>query len=203
MSRQKSPVPRPQYYTTNEVAVTFGVSNQTVVNWVNSGRLSAHKTLGGHRRISIDALLTFARTNRYPLPPHLAYGGEAPRKKKILVVDDQVDFSDMVSEYLTAREDLEVWAANSGFAAGREVERFKPDLILMDLMMPDLDGFEVNRMLRNDPRTSHIPVIACTAFYDPNVARRISEEQFDGFIEKPLKLDQLLDLIRNRLQLAQ
>ena len=73
--------------------------------------------------------------------------------------------------------------ADSGFQAGFTVARFKPDLILMDLMMPDMDGFEVHRTLREDPDTRHVPVIACTAYRDPDVDRRIREERFDGSAE--------------------
>ena len=97
--------------------------------------------------------------------------------------------------------DLEVEVADSGFQAGFTVALFKPDLILMDLMMPDMDGFEVHRTLREDPETRHIPVVACTAYRDQEVDRRLRDEPFDGFIEKPLQLDALLALIRDRLGL--
>jgi two-component system cell cycle response regulator DivK len=65
--------------------------------------------------------------------------------------------------------------------------------------MPDMDGFEVHRMLREDPETRHIPVIACTAYRDPDVDRRILEQAFDGFVEKPLKLDSLLSVVQDKL----
>ena len=123
-------------------------------------------------------------------------------KKRVLIVDDEADFSDMVREYLKVRGELDVEVADSGFQAGFTVAKFKPDLILMDLMMPHMDGFEVHRTLQEDPETQHVPVIACTAYRDPEIDRRIREERFDGFIEKPLKLDTLLDLIRERLGLA-
>lgn len=201
MSRsRKTPTTHPVYFTTNDVALMFGVSNQTVVNWVKSGLLAAHKTPGGHRRIGDAEIVRFARSKEYPVPTGLVSANGA--KKRVLVVDDEADFSDTVREYLVARASLEVEVASSGFSAGQTVERFKPDLILLDLLMPGLDGFDVHRLLRGDPKTAHIPVLACTAYRDPDMDRRIRDAGFDEFIEKPLKLDELLDRILDRLQSA-
>ncbi|MBW1877728.1 MAG: response regulator [Deltaproteobacteria bacterium] len=201
MARRKHSVDGPVYYTTYQVAKFFGVSLPTVVNWVNSGLLSAHRTPGGHRRLARNDVIAFARQHEYPLAKELLGTGDG--KKKILVVDDEQDFSEMVREYLSMKEDFEVEVADSGFQAGFTVARFKPDLILMDLMMPDMDGFEVHRMLRDDVDTRHIPVIACTAYRDPVVDARVREERFDGFMEKPLKLDSLLTVIRKHLGMEQ
>lgn len=197
MARKKSTVKGPVYYTTYQVAKYLGVSLPTVVNWVNSGLLKAHRTPGGHRRIAHNDVIAFARANDYPIARELV--DATGTRKKVLIVDDEKDFSDLVREYLKVKGDLEVEVADSGFQAGFTVARFKPDLILMDLMMPDMDGFEVHRTLRDDPDTRHVPVIACTAYRDPDVDRRIREERFDGFIEKPLKLDALLELVRDKL----
>lgn len=197
MARRKHPVDGPTYYTTYQVAKFFGVSLPTVVNWVNSGLLVAHRTPGGHRRLARNDVIAFAREHDYPLAKDLIDNGDG--RKKVLVVDDEQDFSDLVREYLSVKGGFEVEVADSGFQAGFTVARFKPDLILMDLMMPDMDGFEVHRTLRDDPETRHIPVIACTAYRDPVVDARVREERFDGFVEKPLELDVLLAMIRKQL----
>ena len=198
MPRRKS-YDGPVYYTTHQVARFLGVSLPTVVNWVNSGLLAAHRTPGGHRRIAHSDIIAFARENDYPIARELLRHSD--RTPRVLVVDDEKDFSDMVREFLTLQGELEVEVADSGFQAGFTVARFEPDLILMDLMMPGMDGFEAHRLLRGDDETRNIPVIACTGFDDPDIARRIDEEGFDGFIHKPLKLDELLELIRERLRL--
>jgi len=198
MARRKNRYDGPVYYTTYQVAKHLGVSLPTVVNWVKSGLLAAHRTPGGHRRISHNDVIAFARENNYPLSRELLDAGGTTRK--VLVVDDEKDFSEMVREYLKLKGGYEVEVADSGFQAGFAVARFKPDLILMDIMMPDMDGFEVHRTLRSDPDTRHIPVLACTAYRDPEVDRRIEEEQFDGFVEKPLKLDKLLERLKEMLQ---
>lgn len=184
----------PTYYTTYQVSQILGVSLPTVVNWVNNDMLDAHRTPGGHRRIARNDLIAFAREYKYPLSEDFL--AETPGKKRVLIVDDEQDFSDLVKDYLEVKGGYEVEAADSGFAAGYTIARFKPDIILMDIMMPDMDGFEVLRMLRSDRSTRHIPVIACTAYSDPEVEERIREDAFHDFIQKPLKLDELLLMIR-------
>lgn len=197
MARKKQPVDGPTYYTTYQVAKVFGVSVATVVNWVNAEKLHAHRTPGGHRRIARSDLLLFARQHEYPVRDSSLLATEHP--PRILVVDDESDFSEMVRDYLRHRGDFEVEVADSGFQAGFAVARFKPDLILMDIMMPGMDGFQVLSMIRGDAEMRHIPVIACTAFRDAEVDVRVREERFDGFVEKPLKLKELLELIQATL----
>jgi CheY-like chemotaxis protein len=83
------------------------------------------------------------------------------------------------------------------------VARFKPDLVILDLPMPDMDAFEVQRALRTDPETRHVVVVACTAFPDPEIVRRAQEAQFDELLEKPVKLERLLEMVRGRLAVSE
>jgi len=193
MARRKTGLQGPQYFTTFQVAKLLGVSPPAVVNWVNQDLLRAHRTPGGHRRIAQDELVRFAQEHHYPLPPELQ--SPAPDQLRVLVVDDEEDFCEMVREYLTIKGGFHVEVATSGFAAGLTVARFQPHIILMDIMMPDMDGFEVLHKLRSEDATASIPVIACTAFRDPLIEKRIAAESFAGFIQKPLKLDELLDVV--------
>ncbi len=201
MARRKSQYEGPVYYTTYQVAKFLGVSLPTVVNWVNSSLLPAHRTPGGHRRIARNDVITFARANDYPLSREFLET-LSPRRR-VLVVDDEKDFAEMVRDYLVIKGAMDVETAESGFEAGLIVARFKPDLILITIMMPDMDGFEVYRTLREDPETRHSPVIACTAYRDPAVDERVRSERFGGFVEKPLKLDTLLEMVRRQLNVAE
>jgi excisionase family DNA binding protein len=162
----------------------FGVSLGTVANWVDSGRLPAHRTPGGHRRIGSVDLRQFANGLEHGLPDTLL--PTAGRALRVLVVDDEPDFLLLVRETLSDCEGIEVATANSGFLAGLEIGRLMPDLVLLDLMMPDIDGFEVFRMLKEREELSDIPVVACTAFADRNIQQRVEEAGFTGFLPKPL-----------------
>lgn len=201
MARKKSPPDGPVYYTTYQVAKFLGVSLPTVVNWVNSGRLAAHRTPGGHRRIRHHDVVAFAREHNYPLDRSLLEP-VTTGVGRVLVVDDERDFGELVRDYLVAKGSLSVEIAESGFQAGLLLGRFRPDLVLLDIMMPDMDGFHVQRVMRSDPETRHIPMIACTGYRDPDVERRIREANFDGYVEKPIKLEALLALVLEQLRVT-
>jgi excisionase family DNA binding protein len=199
MARKRSDRTGPTYFTTFQVAKMLGVSPPTVVNWVNGGLLTAHRTPGGHRRIARDDIARFADEHHYPLAAELSTAPPISSGKKVLIVDDEPDFCAMVKDYLSLRGGFEVEIADSGFSAGLTVARFRPGVILMDILMPDMDGFEVVKMLRQDPEMRAIPVIACTAYKDPQIEERVRREGFNGFMLKPIKLDSLLTAMEQAL----
>ena len=195
MGRRKNQTEGPVYYTTFQVAKMLGVSPPTVVNWINSGLVTSYKTPGGHRRITREELIVFAQQHNYPLADVAIAAEPEPQDRRVLIVDDEPDFCEMVRSFLTAKGNLEVEVAHSGFAAGLTIARFRPRVVVMDILMPDMDGFEVLKMMRSDPEMQDIPVIACTAYRDPSIEERARRESFQGYIEKPLKLDRLLEMI--------
>ena len=193
MSRRKKPPALKTVYTTHEAATLFSVSLPTVVNWIEAGRIRCHKTPGGHRRIRAADLAAFARENNIPLPESvLNHDGSV---RRVLIVDDQVDFAEGVAAYLRYRGGLQVELAESGFEAGLMVQRFRPGVVLMDVTMPDLDGFDALNALRANEETRHIPVVATAAFRDPGLDARVREHDFHAFLEKPMDLELLLDTL--------
>jgi excisionase family DNA binding protein len=180
-----------RFYTTHQVAALMGVSLASVVNWVKGGRLDAHRTPGGHRRIRPDALVAFADAHGYPLPDEVR--ADARTRRTVLVVDAERDFADMVREYLEIKGGFEVLVAESGFFAGLLIGARQPDVVLLDLGLGDLDGPRALEHIRASlPNTV---VFATTAFRTPALERQIDEAGFDGSLEKPVQLDQLLALL--------
>jgi len=160
-------------YTTFETAKLCHVSPLSIINWVNAGRLPAFRTPGGHRRIRREDLTKFMRDNGIPLPEELREGSG---KSKVLVVDDEAGIREMLAEHLATRtRSYEVLTAADGFEAGRLVATFRPDVVLLDLRMPGLDGFQICRTVKADPDTSSTVVIAMTGFYSPEIEARILE----------------------------
>ena len=180
-------------FTVNQVSELLQVSPQTIVNWVEAGRLEAYKTPGGHRRIKKSDLEEFVRKHNMPLfglPSDLDEEGK--RMKKIIVVDDDR----VIVETLTAglEEDpheYEVITAADGFEAGLQVSHFNPDLLILDIMMPDIDGYEVCRKLKSSEATRHIKIIVLSGYLDEENYRKMREYGADLCFSKPLPLERL------------
>lgn len=161
-------------FTTFESAKLCHVSPLSIINWVNAGRLPAFRTPGGHRRIRREDLVRFMRENGIPIPDELRTGsGHA----KVLVVDDEASIREVLSDHLSNREETpyEVMTAADGFEAGRLVATFRPDVVLLDLRMPGLDGFQVCRTIKADPDTSSTIVIGMTGYHTPETEAKILE----------------------------
>ena len=109
----------------------------------------------------------------------------------ILVVEDYDDAREMYVEYLTFTG-FRVESATNGLEAIEMTQRLKPDLVLMDLALPKLDGWEATRRLKSDPATSRIPVIALTGHALAGHAERAREAGCDSFITKPCVPDELV-----------
>ncbi len=160
-------------FTTFEAAKLCHVSPLSIINWVNAGRLPAFRTPGGHRRIRREDLVRFMRDNGIPIPEDLREGSGRPR---VLVVDDEASIRDVLSEHLSTRPTpYEVMTAADGFEAGRLVTSFRPEVVLLDLRMPGMDGFQVCRTIKADPETSRTIVIAMTGYHTPETETRILE----------------------------
>jgi excisionase family DNA binding protein len=160
-------------FTTFETAKLCHVSPLSIINWVNAGRLPAFRTPGGHRRIRRDDLIRFMRDSGIPLPDELREGSGRP---KVLVVDDEASIRELLAEHLTTRgTPYEALTASDGFEAGRLMATFRPDVVLLDLRMPGLDGFQVCRTIKADPDTSSTIVVAMTGYFSPETESRILE----------------------------
>ncbi|MGK0347005.1 MAG: CheY-like chemotaxis protein, partial [Myxococcota bacterium] len=148
-------------------------------------------------RIGSVDLRMFADALDYAVPDTMLPSAGKPLR--VLVVDDEPDFLLLVCETLASSEGIEVATANSGFLAGLEIGRLLPDLVLLDLMMPDIDGFEVFRMLKEREELRDIPVVACTAFADSSIRQRVKEAGFTGFLPKPMVFVDLENTLRGFL----
>jgi excisionase family DNA binding protein len=179
---------RKPYLTPNEVAELLLVSPITVRQWAQKGLLPARVTAGGHRRFRRETVEAFARRMG------IAETGDPAEGMRVLVVDDDRQLNGFLVELLRTRGgNVEVASAYDGFEAGRLVPTFRPHVVLLDLMMPGLDGFEVCRRLKGDVSTLHIRVIAMTGHYAAETAQRILAAGADRFLKKPFESRELLE----------
>lgn len=178
------------YYTPNEVAQLFMVSPVTVRQWAQKGLLSAALTAGGHRRFLRQELLRFADERGLSLN-WIIHG-----KARVLIVEDDEQVAAFLHELLRGHDGIDALeTAANGFEAGRKVHNFEPSVMLLDLMMPGMDGFEVCRALKQDPSTRHIRVLAMTGYPTSENIERIMNAGAEVCLEKPIDTSRLLELV--------
>ncbi len=180
------------YMTPNEVAELLLVSPITVRQWAQKGLIDAVMTPGGHRRFTRDAIEAFAQTRGL----NLKWPGDDDEITRILVVDDDTQLNQFLREFLENQPiPVLTESAINGFDAGVKVESFKPHVILLDLMMPGLDGFEVCQIIKEDPQRANIKIIAMTGYPTSNNLQKIQDAGAATCLNKPLDTKLLLSAI--------
>jgi CheY-like chemotaxis protein len=181
--------------STFAIAEMLHVDPGSVANWIDQELLKAHRTPGGHRRVAAEDLTRFLREHKMPVPPELE--GSPVR---VLVVDDEPAVAQMIARLIKrTHPDYEVVEANDGFRAGTIVATLKPDVVILDLRMPGIDGYEVCRLIKSQAGTKHAQVIAMTAYASPENEQRILSCGARVCMSKPLDLEALVKEVETAL----
>lgn len=176
----------PTFLTSREVADLVEVSASTVLGWIDQGLLRCHRTPGGHRRIARDDLASFLRSHAMPMPRGLI---AAPR---VLIVDDDAAFARTMSRGLARLwPGVQLEVASNGIDGLLRIGVFRPALVLLDVVMPGMNGLEVCRRMKAGADTRGILVVAVTGRRDPAVRAGLLAAGAAGVLEKPLKLEEL------------
>ncbi len=174
-------------FTTGEVAEVCGISQQTVIRCFDSGRLNGFRVPGSKfRRIPRDALVAFMKSNGIPLA-NLDSG-----KRRVLIVDDDAAIVEMLEDLLTRDGRFEVRSASNGFEAGAMTSEFRPDILLLDYMLPDINGNIVCQRVRNDPNLAQTKIIIVSGAVAPSEVAQLMAAGADDFIKKPFDVDTLI-----------
>jgi excisionase family DNA binding protein len=177
-------MPRRSFLTTFEISEICEVNPTTVQNWVKEGKLKAHATPGGHRRIRREDLISFMKEFGMPIPAEL---DEPP--PYILIVDDEKDVVDLLTEVmLSGEEELEVAGAQNGVDALLMIGERNPDLLILDIMMPGMNGIEVCQKLKAGATTRNLKIVAITGDHDPAIHGRVLAAGADLFFAKPFDM---------------
>jgi DNA-binding response OmpR family regulator len=118
--------------------------------------------------------------------------------KTVVIVDDEPTMVDLLTTFL-AMKGFEVHGAYSGADGLRAVEQVKPHVLLLDLMLPDIDGFEVCRRLRSAPASATLPIVIISARTESEAIQRAMRAGADAYMTKPLRLPELLEKIEELL----
>ena len=175
------------YLKPREVAELLRVEPGTVRVWAQSGRLRSSTTPGGHRRFARRDVLAFAREHG------IALATPERDKTRVLIVDDDAQLRSLLPRMLASSgSPVEAVTAHDGFSAGQLLATFEPHVIVLDLFMPGVNGFELCKTLKSDPATADIRVIAMTGTSDSDAIARIVDLGAERCLAKPIILEQLL-----------
>jgi excisionase family DNA binding protein len=184
--------------TTGEIADYCQVSRVTVFQWIRKEQIPAFSTPGGHYRVKLSDFRRFLE--QYDMPVDRAFFNQD--KERILVVDDNSQVADFIASALEGDDEeyrRELEKAADGFEAGLKIASFKPHLVVLDLMMPGLNGFKVCEQVKSDPETRDIKVLVVTGYAsDENISRAL-ELGADDYLVKPLDTQELQDRVRELL----
>jgi len=183
-------------FTTGEAAEICRVSQQTIIRCFDAGRLDGFRVPGSRfRRIPRQNLVKFMKDNNIPLDA-IESG-----KRKVLVVDDDAEIVELVVEILERDGRFEVKTASSGYEAGMATERFRPELILLDYMLPDVNGNMVCQTIRRNPEFENIKIIIVSGVVKEDEIAQLLKSGAEDFIRKPFNIAELTDKITAVLQM--
>jgi excisionase family DNA binding protein len=176
-------------YTTFEAAKICHVTHHSIKNWIKQGLIKASRTPGGHYRILEEDLDTFRE--QYDMFPR----DKGQAKRQVMIVDDDPDALALM-ETILSDEGFELIKVSNATEVGLKAAQLLPDLILLDFLMPEINGFEVCKALRDNELTRSIPIMAVTCLTKEQDIERIFDCGADEYLAKPFRVDQLLDKVR-------
>ncbi len=183
-------------FTTGEAAVVCKVSQQTIIRCFDAGRLDGFRVPGSRfRRIPRQSLIKFMKENGIPLD-NIDSG-----KKKILIVDDDAEIVELIADVLVRDGRFEIKTAFSGYDAGISTQQFRPDLILLDYMLPDINGNVVCQTIRKNPEFENIKIIIVSGVVKQDEIEQLLKSGAEDFIRKPFDVVELTGKITAVLQM--
>ena len=177
------------HYTTGEAAKICKCSQQTIIRCFDNGQLKGHRVPGSKfRRIPRENLFAFIREHGLPTDVLEITG----TKRKVLIVDDDPDLVELIVAVLEADRRFETRVANNGFEAGMMVKEYRPDIIVLDVMLPDINGKEVCLRVRGDESLENVKIICISGMVEKNKIKALREAGADDFLQKPFETDVLI-----------
>ncbi len=182
-------------FTTGEAAKICKVSQQTIIRCFDSGQLKGFRVPGSRfRRIPREQLYMFMRENGIPTDA-LDSG-----KRKVLVVDDDEDLVELIVDALAGDGRFDIRSVNNGFQAGMLIKEFRPDLIVLDVMLPDINGKEVCTLVRSQQAMDDVRIICISGMVEADKVQELRDAGANDFMQKPFDVDVLINRVCQLLE---
>ena len=178
---------RNEYYTTSEMAKILHVAVGSVINWVDDGQINAIVTPGGHRKIPYKDLIKFLKDHNYDIPSELL------QKKLVYLIDDEEEIHTFFKQVFKNIEGFELNCFFSGTEALISMGKRAPEIIIVDIMMPDIDGIQVIKNIRANQNFSKIHIISISADLDKK--EKALNAGANIFLKKPFDIKEFKNAI--------
>ena len=179
-----------ELFTTGEAADICNLSQQTIIRCFDAGRLEGFRIPGSKfRKIPRDSLIRFMKDNNIPMLS-LDSG-----KRKVLLVDDDAEIIELMTDVLQRDGRFVVKSASTGYDAGIMTQQFQPDLILLDYMLPDVNGNVVCQTIRQNPDFSNTRIIIISGVINQNEIDDLLKAGAEDFLKKPFSIVELIEKI--------
>jgi two-component system, OmpR family, response regulator VicR len=186
--------------TTYGIAKYCHVTPRTANQWINEGKLKAYRTPGKHSRVQVEDFLEFLKKYGIPVPKEflpLQHDG----KKRILIVDDDKGVVDSIQRFLIREKVYQLEMAFDGFEAGQKFADFKPDLVILDIRMPGLDGYQLCSRIRANKDNNNVRILIISGTIDDKEVKRIIDAGGDDYLSKPFStrlLKEKIEVLLNK-----
>jgi len=183
-------------FTTGEAAKICKVSQQTIIRCFDNGQLKGFRVPGSRfRRIPREMLYKFMKDNGIPTDA-LESG-----RRKVLLVDDDVELVEVMTKFLEEDGRFEVKIATTGFDAGMLVKEYRPDMLVLDVMLPDINGKEVCQRVRADNTMEDVRILCISGMIEEDKVQELRLSGADDFLHKPFDIEELIDRMCGLLEI--
>ena len=175
-----------------QVAEICRVSKKTVLNWIYDGAMKAFTTYGGHYRVWPANIRKFLDVTGMDIP----FDYVEDRTTQILVIDDDYDFSTLLKTAIMAElPDVDVTTTDDGYEGLMLIGELKPQLVVLDIKMPKLDGFQVLELLKSKRAEQDMKVLVITGYLDAETRKQLSNTIADHWMDKLADINTIIKTI--------
>lgn len=183
-------------FTTGEAATICSLSQQTIIRCFDSGRLDGFRIPGSKfRRIPRENLIKFMKDNGIPLEVF------ETGKKRVLIVDDDPEIVELMVDVLSRDGRFDIRTASSGYDAGIVTQEFNPEVIVLDYMLPDINGNIVCETIKKNPKFANTRIIIVSGVVNESEIQDLLIAGAEDFLKKPFNIAELVDMIAGVLQM--
>ncbi len=186
--------PRKKIYSITQAAALCKLNRVTLWRWIRSGKLRAYQTPTGQYRIKQEDLESFIQNDLSYLQTDLP-----DNHPTILIIDDDPQFRKLVRK-IVANDRFDIEEAGNGFEAGLKIIKHMPSILILDLFMPEIDGFAICRQVKSDPNTRAIRIIVVTGAGSPETEEKVRQLGADAYFTKPVGRNDLKACIEKLTQ---